>query len=70
MPPPRMIVKYTIDLLLIFVPLAAVTYFLFNPSALQRVYGLAGPRSLELDPEKWRPVFRKDHAPGRKIGSI
>lgn len=33
MPPPWMIVKYTIDLLLIFVPLAAVTYFLFNPSA-------------------------------------
>jgi hypothetical protein len=33
MPPTRTIVKYAIDLLMIFVPLAGVMYFLFNPSA-------------------------------------
>jgi hypothetical protein len=31
--PPRTIVKYTIDALLIFVPLAGVMYFVFDPSA-------------------------------------
>jgi hypothetical protein len=33
MPAARTIVKYTIDALLIFVPLAAVMYFLFDPDA-------------------------------------
>jgi hypothetical protein len=33
MPAARTIVKYTVDALLIFVPLAAVTYFLFDPDA-------------------------------------
>jgi hypothetical protein len=25
--------------------------------------------NLEHDPEKWEPVFRKDHAPSRKAGA-
>jgi hypothetical protein len=33
MPPARTIVKYTFDALLIFVPLAIVIYFLFDPDA-------------------------------------
>jgi hypothetical protein len=33
MPAARTIVKYTIDVLLIFVPLAGVIYFLFEPDA-------------------------------------
>jgi hypothetical protein len=28
--------------------------------------GLVG-RDLEHDPEKWTPVFRKDHAPTKKL---
>ncbi len=31
--PARRIIKYTFDALLIFAPLAAVIYFLFNPDA-------------------------------------
>jgi hypothetical protein len=31
--PARRIVKYAFDVLLIFAPLAAVIYFLFNPDA-------------------------------------
>jgi hypothetical protein len=27
----------------------------------------AGLRLLEHDPEKWRPVFRKDHAPSEYL---
>jgi hypothetical protein len=33
MPAPRTIVKYAIDVLLIFVPLSGVIYFLFDPQA-------------------------------------
>jgi hypothetical protein len=28
---------------------------------------LPGLRALEHDPEKWMPVFRKDHAPKKKL---
>jgi hypothetical protein len=33
MPAPRTIVKYAIDVLLIFAPLSGVMYFLFDPDA-------------------------------------
>jgi hypothetical protein len=33
MPPARTVAKYTLDALLIFVPLAVVIYFLFDPDA-------------------------------------
>jgi hypothetical protein len=33
MPEPRKIIRHTIDLLLVFVPLLVVLYFLFDPKA-------------------------------------
>jgi len=29
----------------------------------------SGVTFLEHDPEKWKPVFRKDHAPPKKSGA-
>jgi hypothetical protein len=33
MPPPKKAVRYTLEILLIATPLAAMTYFLFDPDA-------------------------------------
>jgi len=33
--------------------------------AVKSVFGRNAARALEHDPEKWTPVFRKDHAQSR-----
>jgi hypothetical protein len=33
MPAPRKVIRYTLDAVLIFVPLAGMLYFLFDPAA-------------------------------------
>jgi hypothetical protein len=52
------------------VGIAEATSYQPVPSVIGSAGGPFQDRGLEHDPEKWQPVFRKDHAPVKSYSAI